>query len=168
MPKTSGKVLAVKQDPENGALLAKVQLERLPPKGTLISVKWGSSRSVEQNALYWVYLTWLINEGGLKDQGHFSPDALHIDLKTYILSNKIFDKGKFKAIEEASTSDLNKTEFAEYINRVDEVVQELFGVNTSAFWEDYKARKDGTIDMSLMPEGEKWLEERNNQCGSPE
>ena len=142
MPRVAGKVLAVKV--QDGAMLAKVQMNgRLPPQGTIISVKWGSRRSIEQNALYWVYLTWLINEAGLRDQGHFSVEALHIDLKTHILAEKIFDQGKFKAIEDASTADLNKTEFAEYMTRVDEVVQETFGIDTAPFWQEYRDNKDG-------------------------
>ena len=140
MPRVQGKVLKAKN--EAGALKAIVQFNgKLPPEGALVSVKWGSQRTLSQNSLYWVYLNWLINEAGLKDQGHFSPEALHIDLKSYILSEKIFDKGKFKAIEEASTVDLNKTEFGEYFDRVDKVVQEVFGVDTAPFWEEYQANK---------------------------
>lgn len=133
MPKVSGKVLdtAIK----DGAMLAKIQLNgKLPPKGATISVKWGSQRTHDQNALYWVYLHWLIHEAGLKDQGHFSEEALHIDLKTHILSEKIFDKGKFKAIEEATTADLTKTEFSEYFNRVQEVVLDIFGIDSAPFF----------------------------------
>lgn len=137
MPRVAGKVLKTKM--EGGGLFAILQFNgKLPPKDTHVTVKWGSTRTLSQNSLYWVYLNWLINEAGLKDQGHFSVEALHIDLKTHILSEKIFDKGKFKAIEEASTADLTKSEFGEYFEKVDQVVRETFDVDTTPFWEQYE------------------------------
>jgi len=157
VPKVAGRVVATKII--DGAMLAKIQMNgKLPPSGERVSVKWGATRSLPQNSLYWLYLSWLINDAGLKDQGHFSPDALHIDLKTHILAEKIFDKGKFKAIEEASTSDLTKTEFSEYFKRVDEVVQETFGIDTSPFWDEY--RGEGKITGELTAEGKRWMAEQ--------
>ena len=86
MPKFQAKVLATKID-ENGRMLAKIQCnKKLPPVGALITVKYGSTRSLAQNALLWVYYGWVINEGGLKEQGFFCPEALHISLKKHFLS----------------------------------------------------------------------------------
>ena len=140
MPRVKARVLKTKI--VDGRLLAKVQFnEKLPREGEILTVKWGATRSLSQNALYWQYLTWLIEHAGLKDHGHFSPEALHLDLKQYILAEKIFDKGQFKAIEEATTTTLNKVEFSEYLEKVDMAVNGIFNVDTSAFWEELKERQ---------------------------
>jgi len=136
MPKVQGRVIANKI--EGGQKFTTIQMNRkVPATGEHVIVKWGSQRTLSQNSLYWVYLSWLINDAGLRDQGHFSPDALHLDLKTHLLSEKIFDKGKFRAIEEASTVTLTKSEFGEYVMKVDDFVREFFGIDTSPFWEMY-------------------------------
>lgn len=138
MPKASAKVIKTKTG-DKGELLAIVQFNRLSPRvGETLSVKWGSVRSLSQNALYFVFLSWLIDEGGLKEQGHFDPEALHLDLKAHFLANKIFDKGKFKAIEESTTTDLTKSEFAEYFEKVNKFVLDFFKIDTAPFWRDYE------------------------------
>ena len=141
MPKVTGKILATKVD-EEGRMLAKVQLNgKLPQKNESVVVKWGSNRSMAQNSLYWVYLNWVINEGGLKDCGHFCEQALHENLKAHLLSEKVFDRGKFKAIESSTTTTLNKSEFGEYFDKVDGFIQEFFGIDTRAFWQEYADNK---------------------------
>ena len=134
MPKVKCRVLAHKI--VDGKLLAKVQFDvKCPKDGELFTAKWGSTRTLSQNNLYWLYLSWLIDHGGLKDQGHFDPMALHLDLKAHFLSNNSFTKAQ---IEEATTTDLTKTEFGEYMDKVDEFVKDFFGIDTSAFWEEYR------------------------------
>lgn len=138
MPKVQAKTLRTKID-EQGRLLAVIQFNRTMPKpGELLKIKWGSIRTLSQNALYWVYLTWLINHGGLKEHGHFNPDALHFNLKQYFLAKKIFNKGQFQAIEEATTTQLGRAEFGNYFDKVDKFMQEFFKVDTSDFWKEYK------------------------------
>ena len=138
MPKVIGRVLETTTNPD-GWLIAKVRFnKKCPPVHELISVKWGSIRTLPQNSLYFVFLTWLIEEGGLKDHGHFEPQALHENLKVHFLSEKVFDKGQFKAIEFATTTTLDKVHFGEYMDKVDKFMQEFFNINTAPFWEIYQ------------------------------
>jgi hypothetical protein len=104
--------------------------------GDLITVKSGKSRTIPQNSLYWVYLTWVINHG-LKEHGHFSPEALHLDIKAHLLSEKALSKGVFKLVEVGSTTDLDSVEFGQYIEKVDQFMVSFFTIDTSPFWETY-------------------------------
>jgi hypothetical protein len=136
MPKVKARIIAQKYI--DGKLFAKVQFNQKCPKdGEIFTAKWGSTRTLSQNALYWKYLSWLINDAGLKDQGHFSPDALHLDLKAHFLAEKIFTKGQFQAIEESTTTILTKSEFGEYFEKVDQFIKEFFEINTEPFWSEY-------------------------------
>ena len=133
MPRVKAKVLAF--TPESGRFIVTLEFnEKVPRVGDIVNVKWGSTRSREQNALYWAYLSWLINHGGLKDHGHYSEQALHENLKAHFISEKVMDKGQFKAIEEGTTTDLNKSEFSEYMTKVGCFMREFFKVDDSAFW----------------------------------
>ena len=138
MPKVDAKILDTKVTPD-GRLLAKVEFNKyLPRVGTKVAVKWGSIRNLSQNSLYWVYLNWLINEAGLKDHGHFSVEVLHYNMKQHLLAEKVLDKGVFKAVEEATTTMLDKVQFGEYLQAVDEFIREFFKIDTQPFWDEYK------------------------------
>lgn len=138
MPTTRAKILSVRID-EQGHFLATVQFNRrMPKKGEIFTAKWGAIRSLSQNSLYWLYLNFLIEDCGLKDHGHFDPYALHLDFKNYFLAEKIFSKGKFEAIEEATTATLDKVEFGEYLRKVDEFIVDFFKIDTSSFWSTYE------------------------------
>lgn len=137
MPKVKARVLGSKV--EGNRLLATFEMnEKLPKKGELVTVKWGSTRTLSQNALYWAFLSWLIQHGGLKEHGHYSAEALHLDLKAHFLAEKVFTKGQITAAEEATTTDLGKAEFGEYVEKVNQFVCEFFGVDTQPFWAEQK------------------------------
>jgi hypothetical protein len=100
-------------------------------------------RSLSQNALYWAYLTWIISpEGGnLIDQGHFSPDALHEDIKSWI-ETKYPHQFTARKINRFTTTELNTKEFNEYLAIVDrELMVQFFEINTAKFWGEVEAEK---------------------------
>jgi hypothetical protein len=126
---------------EDSKLIGTVRFDqKCPANGELFTCKWGSVRTGSQNSLYWLLLSWCIEHGGLKDQGHFDPQALHLDLKAYFLAEKIFDKGKFKVIEseEATTTDMTKSDFGEYVDKVTEFMLSFFQCDCSPFFEEYR------------------------------
>ena len=99
-------------------------------------------RTLSQNRLYWAYLSWIISpEGGnLVDQGHFSPDALHEDIKSWITS-KYPHQFTARAINRFTTTELNTKEFTEYLQIVDrELMVQFFGIDTSRFWREVEDR----------------------------
>lgn len=138
MPKVKATVLATEVDGK-GRFLATIQMNRkMPREGDIVTVKWGSTRSTAQNSLYWLFLNWLINEAGLKEHGHFSAQTLHENLKAHFIAEKVFDKDKFKAIEESTTTLMNKLEFGEYMEEVNKFMGEFFEIDTAPFWKEYK------------------------------
>ena len=137
MPTVKAKIISTYIG-EKGQLFCKVQFNRKTPKaGEFVTVKWGSTRTLSQNSLYWVFLHWLINEAGLKEQGHFCEQALHYNIKQHFLAEKIMDKGQFHAIEEATTTTMDRSSFGEFLDKVDHFMQEFFEINTTPFWNEY-------------------------------
>ena len=140
MPKVMAQVQSI--DIKYGKLLAVLEFnQKVPKRGEYVTVKWGSTRTQSQNSLYWKFLNWLIEHGGLKEHGHFDPQALHENLKAHFLSEKIMDKGQFKAIDEPSTTVLGKSEFGEYFEKVNLFMKDFFGLDTGPFWSAYAEYK---------------------------
>lgn len=116
----TAKVLKIGQ--KDGMLLVLLHInERQPEPGTIVSVQWGKKRTTNQNSLYWQFLTWCIEEGGLKEHGHFFPDALHENLKQHLVKE--------------STSDMTTTEFNDYFEKVKMFMKEFFEVDVDSFFQ---------------------------------
>ena len=125
MPKVKAKVIKIKTD--GGKFQALLLFNRkIPREGEHVTVKWGSERTLPQNAFYWLFLEWLIKDAGLNEQGHFCSQALHDNLKAHF--------------KEESTSQMNKMEFSEYFEKVDQFMQDFFEIDTSPFWEEYREK----------------------------
>ena len=129
--KTQARILAVKDN----LIKAEVAQQRFKV-GDKISIVKGSERTVSQNNFYWLYLTFVIDNGA-KEHGHFDPYGLHLSLKRYFLSDKTMTRGQWKEIEESTTTDLSKSGFGEYFEKVDHLINETLGVDTSSFFQDY-------------------------------
>lgn len=95
-------------------------------------------RTVPQNALYWQYLTWVVNPraGDLESQGFYSKDALHETIKAWIKREHEHD---FKMDKKFTTTTLTRQEFSRFFDIVNlELMIEHFGIDTSPFWTDYE------------------------------
>lgn len=135
MPKARAKV--VQQLEKKGVLYTVLRVDGKPPKvGEILSIKWGKKRSLNQNSFYWVFLEWLM-DAGLKEE-YGSSDELHESLKAAFLSKKN-DLGLLKI---GSTTDLNKDEFGQYLDKVNLVMAENCGIDTSEFWNEYEQNKE--------------------------
>lgn len=135
MPKVKATVLDTKA--VDGKLLAEVQFNgRLPQKGELLTVKWGRHRSGLQNNFYWLYLTFLMNDCGLKDE-YLNVDELHDTLKATFLSRRINRNG-LEITKVGSTTELDKLAFGEYFDKIDKAMAEFHKIDTSAFWSEYE------------------------------
>jgi hypothetical protein len=97
-----------------------------------------SNRSLNQNRLYFGYLQWCISRDGgdLINEGHFSVDGLHADIKAWIQATY---PNQFNYRELFSSAALNTKEFTDFIELVDrELMVKFFGIDTSPFWGEVK------------------------------
>ena len=133
----SGKVIKRKKD-EKGKIFALIQLNiNAPKEGTLVKVKWGKARSLKQNNLYWEYLTWLIDEGGMQDQGYLTPLDLHEALKGHFLAVRGKDHNGLSFIRIRSTTELDASEFMGYMEKIDTLMTTFFDIDIGPFWREY-------------------------------
>ena len=136
MPKVQGKVVDI--NTQSGRFIAKIEMNRkVPPQGEHVIVKWGKVRSVDQNSLYWKFLEYLMEDGGLKEQ-YLDKEELHETLKGRFLTTKVKSKSGFDIFKVGSTTDLDKLSFGEYLDKVDKIMVEYCKIDTSSFWKDYK------------------------------
>ena len=136
MPKIKAKILIADSDPTK----RKVTLEcngKVPDVGSIVTLSWGRVRSLKQNSIYWLLLTWYIEHGGLKDQGYMFPEELHNALKGRLLS-RIETKGKFQTRVIGSTTNLKADEFMDYIEKCEHIIMEHCGVSAAPFWKEYQ------------------------------
>ena len=107
--------------------------------GEIVSItKKKKARTRKQNNFYWCFLAWCIHPAGgnLQEQGHFSAEGLHEDVKAWFKDRHGKDfgiEGKF------STTTLDKDKFKQFFDRVNqELMVEFFDVDTSVFWREYE------------------------------
>lgn len=130
MPKLNGKV--VQNLERGGKLYSLVRLDKQPKVGELVSLKWGATRSNSQNALYWLFLQWLL-DAGLKDE-YGTADELHESLKAAFLSKQ----NRLGLLKIGSTTELGKDEFGQYMDKVNLAMAENCRIDTSEFWREYE------------------------------
>ena len=124
---------------DQGRLFATLQFNiKMPQKGEWCVVKWGKKRSNLQNNLYWLYLEFLMNDCGLKDE-YLTTDDLHETFKATFLSKRIFKNG-LEIIKVGSTTELDKISFGEYIDKIDKAMATYYQIDTSSFWDEVKER----------------------------
>lgn len=100
------------------------------------------ARSLKQNSMYWAFITWCINPfgGDLQSQGHFSSDALHENIKEWIMASHSHD---FPIDQKFTTTELNRKQFTEFFDLVNqELMVDILGVDTSGFWAEYERFKE--------------------------
>jgi len=132
-----GKITVI-QDDQKAVFVELIEPANFKMNDLVDIKKHKSKRSISQNRLYWAYLTWIISidGGGLIEQGHFSPDALHEDIKAWVVS-KYPHQFTTKKINKFTTTELDTKEFTEFINLIDrELMVSFFEIDTSKFWGD--------------------------------
>ena len=125
----------------DGKFMAELQFNRKMPKvGELIKCKWGRVRSLKQNSIYWLLLSWYIEEGGMQDMGYMTKEDIHEAMKGRFLMKMETDKNGIKYYKECSTTELTVDEFMEYIDKVEKTIQEYCNISAAGFRQEYGRR----------------------------
>ena len=132
MPKITGQVYKNLQ--KDGKFYCVIRVDgKMPNLREYVSLKWGAVRSLDQNALYWAFLGFLLS-AGLKDE-YGTTEELHESLKAAFLSKK----NELGLLKIGSTTELGKSEFGDYLDKINLAMAEMCGIDTSEFW---KAHED--------------------------
>lgn len=134
--KVSGKVIST--EIRDRGMFAVVRCNgKLPKPGTQVSVKWGRSRSTGQNAIYWVWINW-VYENGAKEEGYSSPEELHEAFKGRFLTVMKSGPNGMKSYHIKSTTELDTQEFTEYMDKCQVAVKEFLRIDDAEFWKEYQ------------------------------
>jgi hypothetical protein len=144
-----GKILSIQDD--HKAAFIEFDASKLK-MGDMVNIKKARSvRSLQQNRLYWAFISWCISPkgGDLQSQGHFSKDGLHEDIKQWFKSTHQHD---FDIDEMLSTATLNTKEFTQYFEIVKfELMAGFFGIDVSKF-DGYEPDHNYSVSQLLLPE----------------
>lgn len=101
----------------------------LPDGGYELKITKKNKRSLSQNAYYWACVVPMIQQG-LKDLGHdLALQETHDFMKARFNSREIVNPETGEVISvPKSTSDLNKTQFGEYIERIQRFAAEYLDI----------------------------------------
>jgi hypothetical protein len=117
----------------DGQVVNKYTVKRafeLPDGSYELKISKKSKRSLSQNAYYWGAVVKMVQEG-LKDLGHdLTLEETHDFLKGRFNAKEIIntDTGEVISVPR-STTELNKTQFGEYIEKIQRFSIEYLGVN---------------------------------------
>ncbi len=128
----------LKSEKTKDGFFARLQFNaKLPKEGDVVTVKWGKVRSKDQNALYWCFLEWLL-ENGMKEQGYQFKEDLHKAFTGNLLKKVITCKAGFTSTYIKSTTDLTADEFMTYIDDCEALIREHCGIDCQPFWQEYQ------------------------------
>ena len=137
MPNKCGRIIAI-ETRKDGTHVHVLMSDKVPKVGDSVRLRWGKSRSLKANALYWVYLEWVLTEGGLREQaGYVTVQEIHDSLKGHLLMVREQDSHGIMVIREKSTTELDSVAFSEYMEKVDFLINDFFEINTSPFWVEH-------------------------------